>query len=76
MKHIILMITASLLMQSANASVRHKKEKWYEDHPTTKHHRNSKKIAANVATVAATSAGKELIENEKRRRDKNYAPQN
>ena len=74
MKYLLLLSLFLVGISSANASFRHKKEKWYTEQTSTQHHRNGKKIAANVAGALATGIGKDAMENLKKKRNKDYSP--
>ena len=74
MKYLFFIAAIVSCLSSANASsIRHKKEKWYEDRPSSRHHHNGKKVAASVAGAVAKGVSKDAIENIKKSRDKNYS---
>lgn len=74
MKNLLLSLFILALLYDAEASPRHKKEKWYEDTPTIRHHhRNAKKISTDVAKALANGVAKDIGENSKKHRDKNYS---
>jgi hypothetical protein len=75
MKYLLLLCLFLVGTSLVNASsFRHKKEKWYTEQTSPKHHRNGKKIAANVAGALATGIGKDAMENLKKKRNKDYSP--